>query len=86
MAPGADPAKEKVLLDVPQWDFHWQGAYELQQPVPVKSGDSVTVTCTWDNTAAHQPELRGVRAAPHDVYWGEKTTDEMCLGFLYVTF
>ena len=86
MAPNHDATRSKTLIDVPNWDFHWQGAYELETPVPVKAGDSVSVTCTWDNTAAHQPELHGLQSAPRDVSWGEKTTDEMCLGFLYVTF
>lgn len=26
---------ETVLIDVPRWDFHWQGSYELQTPVLV---------------------------------------------------
>jgi hypothetical protein len=77
---------EKLLLDIPRWDFHWQGAYELQDPVQVSAGDSIRVRCTWDNSPEHQPELRGVRRAPRAVSWGERTTDEMCLGFLYVTF
>ena len=77
---------ETLLIDVPAWDFHWQGAYELATPVTVVPGDELSVSCTWDNSAAHQPSLRGVKGPPKDVWWGEKTTDEMCLGFLYVTF
>jgi hypothetical protein len=77
---------ESVLIEIPRWDFHWQGAYLLQTPVKVAPGDSLRISCSWDNTAAHQPVLNGVQAAPRHVYWGEKTTDEMCLGFLYVTF
>jgi hypothetical protein len=77
---------DKVLVDIPHWDFHWQGAYELQDSIKVSPGDTIKINCTWDNSAGHQPEIRGLRSAPKDVYWGERTTDEMCLGFLYVTF
>jgi len=66
---------EKVLLDIPVWDFHWQGGYVYQQPIPLKAGDVVRITCTWDNT----------RGTPHRyVVWGEGTDDEMCLGALSV--
>ncbi len=77
---------ETLLINVPNWDFHWQGSYELVNPVTVVPGDELSVSCTWDNSAAHQPSLHGVQGPPRDVQWGEKTTDEMCLGFLYVTF
>jgi hypothetical protein len=77
---------ETVLIDVPRWDFHWQGSYELQTPALVHPGDQLKVSCTWDNSPQNQPEVHGVRAPPHEVTWGEKTTDEMCLGFLYATF
>ena len=77
---------ETTLVDIPHWDFHWQGGYELQKAVKLAPGDSVRVKCSWDNSAAHQPLLAGVKAQPRDVSWGEKTTDEMCLGFLYITF
>jgi hypothetical protein len=69
---------ETLLINVPNWDFHWQGSYELLNPVTVVPGDELSVSCTWDNSAAHQPSLRGVQGPPR--------TDEMCLGFLYVTF
>ena len=75
-----------TLIDIKNWDFHWQGEYELESKIKLAPGDSLGISCTWDNTPAHQPELNGVRGQPKDVRWGEKTTDEMCLGFLYVTF
>ena len=77
--------QETTLIDIPDWDFHWQGSYDLTTAVKVKPGDSLKISCTWDNSPAHQPELHGVKGTPKDVRWGEKTTDEMCLAFLYVT-
>jgi mono/diheme cytochrome c family protein len=73
--PGADDAR--VLLDIPRWDFHWQNAYALEEPVSVEAGDRVRVTCR------HDASLR--EGDPRYVVWGEGTTDEMCLGVLQVT-
>ncbi|MFZ5469637.1 MAG: hypothetical protein ACOZIN_09385 [Myxococcota bacterium] len=61
------------LIDVPAWDFDWQQLYYFKDPVVVFSGQTVSLTCTWNN-----PENREVR-------WGEGTSDEMCLVFFYLT-
>jgi hypothetical protein len=76
--------RARVLLDIPRWDFHWQGAYRLEQPVQVGPGDVVRVTCTYD------PGLRSTNAppsarVPRYTLWGEGTSDEMCLGLLQVS-
>ena len=44
--PGTEHAR--VLLDIPRWDFHWQGAYSLKEPVEAKPGDVLRVTCRYD--------------------------------------
>lgn len=64
-------ADEQVILDIPDWDFHWQGGYILQDPVLLKRGETVRITCVWDNS--HGEDLRYI-------FWGEGTEDEMCLG------
>ena len=61
-------------IDIPHWSFHWQGFYYYKQPLPVAGGDVVRLTCSYDNTAGSTA-----------LTWGEKTTDEMCLAFAYVT-
>jgi hypothetical protein len=61
-------------LEVPRWDFNWQGSYQLATPLTVMPGDKLTLECTWDNSAGEAP-----------VYWGEGTGDEMCLGVVYLT-
>ena len=76
---------DECLLDIPRWDFDWQGTYELAEPVTVNPGDRIRVECHWDNSAANQPIVDGVQQEPHDVGWGEGTGDEMCLGLMYVT-
>lgn len=74
--------KEQCLLRIPAWDFHWQSAYQLKRPVYAAAGDRVRLTCEWDNSFANQPVLGGAQQRPRDVTYGEKTTDEMCIGTL----
>jgi mono/diheme cytochrome c family protein len=78
--PGTDRAK--LLLEIPRWDFHWQGAYVLARPVEARAGDVVRVTCRFD---ASRRTSAKPRTAPRYTLWGEGTTDEMCLGILQVT-
>jgi mono/diheme cytochrome c family protein len=74
----------KTLLHIPHWDFHWQDAYYLAQPVDASPGDTIRVTCRFDNSRGKQPVIGTKRLAPRYVVWGEGTTDEMCLGLLQV--
>jgi len=80
----ADGTSE-CMLDIPKWDFHWQGSYSFLEPKTVNPGDKVYLECHWDNSAANQPLVDGVKMPPKDVTWGEGTTDEMCLGTFYIT-
>jgi hypothetical protein len=66
---------EECLLDIPDWDFHWQGGYNLVDPVTIEAGDRLELSCRWDNSAP----------GAVDVAWGEGTSDEMCLAGLYLT-
>ena len=77
-------AKAQTLMHIPRWDFHWQDAYYLERPVDVSPGDTIRVSCRYDNSAGRQPVVNGKRLAPRYVLWGEGTTDEMCLGLLQV--
>lgn len=80
--PGTPTAR--TLLHIPAWDFHWQDAYYLAQPIDANAGDTIRVTCRFDNSAKRQPVVNGKRLEPRYVLWGEGTTDEMCLGLLQV--
>jgi hypothetical protein len=64
---------EGCMVDIPAWDFHWQQMYFFDQPQQLRAGEQVRLTCTYDNPGA----------AP--LHWGEKTSDEMCLNYFYVT-
>ncbi|MCU1279724.1 MAG: hypothetical protein JWM53_3270 [bacterium] len=82
----ADGTKSCVI-SIPKWDFHWQGSYQLMQPIMVNAGDRLQTTCVWDNSATHQPIVNGQVQQPKDVRFGEGSTDEMCLaGFTLTDF
>lgn len=76
----ADGARK--VLDIPGWDFHWQGSYELAEPIKLKADDKLSIRCEYDNSEAHRM-AQGL-GPPVDVKWGEGTGDEMCLGSLGV--
>ncbi|HAA58239.1 MAG TPA: hypothetical protein DCE42_25975, partial [Myxococcales bacterium] len=59
--------------------------YHLKKPITIKAKDKLGISCTWNNTAANQPIVEGQKQDPKDVYWGDGTNDEMCLGVFYVT-
>ena len=81
-----NPSKNRqVLLDIPNWDFHWQSGYWLEQPIDITKGDVVRLTCTWDNSQANQPYLGGQQRKPKYIVWGEGTEEEMCLGYVQTT-
>jgi hypothetical protein len=69
----ADGTRE-CLLDIPRWDFHWQGAYALEKPRRFVAGDKIHLECHWDNSMGDK-----------DLNWGEGTDDEMCLTSFYFT-
>ena len=68
------------LIWIQDWDFNWQDIYHYQEPLFLPAGTRVDLVAHFDNSAENP-------ANPHDppvpVGWGEKTTDEMCIGFLY---
>lgn len=73
------------LLSIRDWHFHWQREYQLARPEVFAPGDQLSLRCEHDNTAANQPVVNGRRQRPRTIFWGENSTDEMCIAFLYVT-
>jgi hypothetical protein len=70
------PGNDTVpLIDIPQWDFKWQGGYSFRQPITFPEGTVVRAEAHYDNTSANPN-------APNPnnwVYAGESTTDEMMI-------
>ncbi|HEV7723221.1 MAG TPA: YceI family protein [Iamia sp.] len=67
--PGTDD--EKVLLDIPTWNFDWQLNYQPVDEVRVEKGDVLRIECTWDRGLRYDEE-------PRYLLFAEGTQDEMC--------
>jgi polyisoprenoid-binding protein YceI len=62
---------EKILLDIPNWNFDWQMNYELATPLHVNAGQTVRMQCSWDRSLdPNRP--------PKYIVFAEGTEDEMC--------
>jgi hypothetical protein len=75
----ADGSKE-CLLQIDQWEHHWQGDYLLQEPIELGRDDGLWVECHWDNTEGNQRVVGGVPEAPRTLNWAED--EEMCVAFV----
>jgi hypothetical protein len=73
---------QRCLVDVPDWDFHWQRSYEFANPVPLPFGSRVDLVAHYDNSTANPQNPNN---PPREARWGEATTDEMCIAFLGIT-
>ena len=69
----------KPLIKVDDWYFNWQGTYTYKKALYIPKGSVVSLKATYDNSAANP---RNPHSPPQPIHWGEKTTDEMCIGFI----
>ncbi len=69
--------EERILLDIPVWDFEWQLNYEPVEEIRIERGDMVRFECWWDRTLQFMPE-------PRYIVWNEGTVDEMCFSSIAV--
>ena len=67
------------FINIPKWDFHWQGFYTLPKIKHVPAGTMLRAEAYYDNTSSN-PE--NPSSPPQDVSAGENTTDEMMIVFL----
>jgi hypothetical protein len=72
--------RPEVLLRVPKYDFYWQLAYRLAQPLPLKKGTKLAWIGHYDNSKRNprnpDPTV--------DVGYGHQSWDEMLVGFFDV--
>ncbi len=72
------------LIDIPHWDFEWQGSYVFRNPLKLPAGTKLKSEAFYNNTVTntHNPNN-----PPQLVTAGESTTDEMMLvGFAYTAY
>ncbi len=70
------------LINVPEWDFNWQGSYSFDRFKVVPAGSVVHAVASYDNTTDNPNNPSN---PPQFVTWGEGTQDEMYylpLGFV----
>jgi Copper type II ascorbate-dependent monooxygenase, C-terminal domain len=65
--------RREVLLSIRRWDFNWQRDYRFATPVRFRNGDRISIRCEHANRTRRT------------VTWGENSSDEMCIGFVYVS-
>lgn len=62
------------LVNVDRWDFHWQNAWWYDEPKSFDAIDTAIIRCGYDTSSRQET-----------VTWGEGTSDEMCLNYIYAT-
>jgi thiol-disulfide isomerase/thioredoxin len=72
----------KPLIWINDWDFNWQETYRYKEPVALPKGTKVDLVAVFDNS---EQNPRQMSHPPKEVFWGEQTTDEMCIGFFQFT-
>jgi len=83
---------EQTVLTVPKYDFHWQLAYELEEPLHLPAGSKLIVTAHYDNSSANENlrhhhghgEGEHANGLEKEVYFREKNQswDEMFTPFI----
>jgi hypothetical protein len=63
----------KTVLDVPEYDFHWQTYYMFAKPLEIPAGAKL-VSSAWYDNSANNPANPDPKAT---VKWGDQTWDEM---------
>ena len=71
-----DTPEERILLDIPRWDFDWQFNYDPIEEIVIEPSDTIRLECTWDRS------LRPLDAEPRYVLWADGSDDEMCFGVI----
>jgi hypothetical protein len=69
--------ERKTLLEVPRYDFNWQTAYRLAEPMPLPAGTRLHTVGYFDNSADNFNNPDPTKS----VRWGEQTWDEMMIGY-----
>ncbi len=71
---------ERVILDVPHYDFNWQTYYLFDKPLEVPAGAKIVSTAWYDNSPTNKSNPDPTK----EVRWGDQTWEEMqYTGFMY---
>jgi hypothetical protein len=69
------PSNDTIpLINIPKWDFKWQGVYSFPNPIKFPAGYKIMGYTEYDNTSSNPSNPN---TPPLQVSQGENTTDEM---------
>jgi len=68
------------LVNIPKWDFNWQGAFTFQKLVKIPAFSTLHYEAEYDNTTENP---FNPNTPPKVVTWGERTIDEMFLCYFH---
>ena len=74
--------KVQPLVWVDDWEFNWQETYVYKKPIGLPRGTRISLEAFYDNSADNP---KNPSRPPRFVRWGEESSDEMCIAFLYMT-
>lgn len=78
------PGGEVVpIVDIPRWDFRWQGLYSFRHPIFLPQGTTLYCETIYDNT---EDNPFNPNSPPEYVWLGEATTNEMMLYYFMWTY
>jgi mono/diheme cytochrome c family protein len=70
--------REEILINIPAYDFNWQGTWEFKEPKRIPAGTKVAFSTVYDNSTQNKANPDPKREVP----WGEQTWDEMLFGVI----
>jgi mono/diheme cytochrome c family protein len=73
--------REETILSVPKYDFNWQLAYDLKQPLQLPKGTRIDCVAHFDNS----PNNKYNPDPTKEVKWGDQTWEEMMIGWFTYT-
>ena len=65
---------QRQLLNIPDWDFNWQGDYRYTNPIRLPAGSGLRMRFVYDNSEANP---RNPNHPPKEVMYGPQSSDEM---------
>ena len=72
---------DTCIVRADRYDFDNQLMYQLNAPVDLKQGETLSFTCRWDNSEDNPDQIN---ETVQDVVAGEYTNQEMCFAFALV--
>ena len=72
--------QQEILLDVPQYDFNWQHAYKLVEPLQLAAGLEIECVAHYDNSKQNlvNPDPTAT------VHWGDQSWEEMMVAYFEI--